>query len=322
MTTQNLYYFIEITKDMHLPSTAARLFVSQQSLSGHIRRLENHFGVVLFERKHNLVLTPEGEVLLREAKLILDAEQRLLEQFRHNDQLQTIRLACHTARTQSYLPDALLNMSLTYPSVEVNCFDAEQVDIDRMFVNQELDIAIGSMPEDFPGRKSIKLGSTPGRILIAESLLKKHLGADTEAFILRAHNGLDVADIPTQVPIVQSSIANGISWVCKYVPELRQRPLAGRVSTNSRIQMQLHLEACRKGIAMLFVSEMYLRYLKQSLSSDQLDHILIFPHLYHGEVLMRDEYLTYNANLEHIPSFRFFIQCLKESFARMTESDR
>ena len=95
MTIQNLVTFIEITKDMNLCTTAERLFTTQQSLSGHIRRLEKHYGVSLFKRSPRLSLTKAGKSLLREATVITEAENRLKTEFsaiKHREE-RNIRIA-------------------------------------------------------------------------------------------------------------------------------------------------------------------------------------------------------------------------------------
>ena len=45
MDTLSLYYFSELAKDLHITRTANRLFISQQTLSNHIMRLEEYYGV-------------------------------------------------------------------------------------------------------------------------------------------------------------------------------------------------------------------------------------------------------------------------------------
>ena len=47
----SLYYFSELAKDLHMTRTANRLFISQQTLSNHIKRLEESLNCGLFERK-------------------------------------------------------------------------------------------------------------------------------------------------------------------------------------------------------------------------------------------------------------------------------
>ena len=41
----SLYYFSELAKDLHMTRTANRLFISQQTLSNHIKRLEDSLDV-------------------------------------------------------------------------------------------------------------------------------------------------------------------------------------------------------------------------------------------------------------------------------------
>lgn len=60
MNLQSLYYFSELAKTLHMTQTAERSFISQQNLSNHIQRLENYYGVKLFERKPRLQLTYAG----------------------------------------------------------------------------------------------------------------------------------------------------------------------------------------------------------------------------------------------------------------------
>lgn len=64
----SLYYFNELTKDLNVTKTAARLFISQQTLSNHIMRVETEFKTKLFYRKPKLMLTDAGREMLTFAK--------------------------------------------------------------------------------------------------------------------------------------------------------------------------------------------------------------------------------------------------------------
>ena len=46
----SLYYFQELSKDLNMTKTAERLYISQQTLSNHIQRLEQYYGTKLFYR--------------------------------------------------------------------------------------------------------------------------------------------------------------------------------------------------------------------------------------------------------------------------------
>ena len=60
MNIKSIEYFLRTVEEMNITKAADRLFISQQALSSHIRRLEDEYHVRLFERKPCLHLTPEG----------------------------------------------------------------------------------------------------------------------------------------------------------------------------------------------------------------------------------------------------------------------
>ena len=53
----SLHYFQELSKDLNMTKTAERLYISQQTLSNHIQRLEQYYNAPLFYRKPSLSLT-------------------------------------------------------------------------------------------------------------------------------------------------------------------------------------------------------------------------------------------------------------------------
>jgi len=60
----SLHYFQELSKDLNMTKTAERLYISQQTLSNHIQRLEQYYNAPLFYRKPSLSLTCAGEFVL------------------------------------------------------------------------------------------------------------------------------------------------------------------------------------------------------------------------------------------------------------------
>lgn len=65
MNLRDLKYFLALAETRHFGQAAARHFVSQPTLSGQIRKLEEELGGALFERsKKSVVITPLGALLL------------------------------------------------------------------------------------------------------------------------------------------------------------------------------------------------------------------------------------------------------------------
>ncbi|MGD8711638.1 MAG: LysR family transcriptional regulator, partial [Thiohalophilus sp.] len=50
MNIRDLQYIIAVAETRHFGKAAERCFVSQPTLSGQIKKLEEHLGVAIFER--------------------------------------------------------------------------------------------------------------------------------------------------------------------------------------------------------------------------------------------------------------------------------
>ena len=71
----NWKYFVVAAEELNFTRAAKKLYISQQSLSNYIAKLESEVGIELFNRKNALTLTAAGESLYYNAKQILAIEE-------------------------------------------------------------------------------------------------------------------------------------------------------------------------------------------------------------------------------------------------------
>ncbi len=73
MNLRDLSYIIAVADTRHFGKAAQRCFVSQPTLSGQIRKLEDELGVTIFERTNRSVrVTTVGEEILRHARQMME----------------------------------------------------------------------------------------------------------------------------------------------------------------------------------------------------------------------------------------------------------
>lgn len=73
MDIRQLNYLVVLAREKHFTRAAAVCGVSQPTLSGRIRQLEEEFGIPIVKRGHRFHgLTPEGEQIVKRATAILD----------------------------------------------------------------------------------------------------------------------------------------------------------------------------------------------------------------------------------------------------------
>jgi len=70
---RDLKYLVAVADLRHFGKAAEACFVSQPTLSGQLKKLEEELGVVLFERSARSVMpTPVGEQIIEQARRLLD----------------------------------------------------------------------------------------------------------------------------------------------------------------------------------------------------------------------------------------------------------
>lgn len=126
MNLRDLAYLVAAAETEHFGQAAARCHVSQPTLSGQIRKLEDTLGVALFERSHRtVVLTDVGRDISIHARGILDQVRQLqaVAQSRQNPLAGDIRIGIIPTLCAYLLPHLIQPLRDRYPDLQPSFFE-------------------------------------------------------------------------------------------------------------------------------------------------------------------------------------------------------
>ena len=110
MDTMRLY--CEVARHQSFSKAAAALGLTQSAISQRIGALEKELDIVLFDRSvRPLALTPQGEVFLKEAKMLVDRYDKLVHKV---TQMQTLPQIPSRASDQDDLSNQLPQIKKYY----------------------------------------------------------------------------------------------------------------------------------------------------------------------------------------------------------------
>lgn len=143
MVDNRLYSLIQIVETGSYTKAADRLSMSQPAVSQHIRNLEEHLGVVIFERSHNRFhLTPEGEIVVKYARRMLALESNLRQALKsEREQIRSLTIGItHTAESSAII-EALAAYTSSFENLNLKILTNTTDNLYTMLKNYELDFA-------------------------------------------------------------------------------------------------------------------------------------------------------------------------------------
>lgn len=152
MNFTNLEYFLLLAKELNFTKAANKLYISQQSLSAHIAKLEKYLDVKLFDRNNPITLTPAGKCLYIRAKEIFEIKNSLeleIENIKNNI-VDELTIGATISRGPLLLPLIIKKFQEEYPLTKINIFQENS--------SKKLEIAL------YKGIVDIILGFTPSDI--------------------------------------------------------------------------------------------------------------------------------------------------------------
>ena len=122
METSMIMEFLELVKEQSYIAAADKLFISQPTLSRHIKKLEEDLGYVLVDRNaRKFQITPEGEVFLPYAKRIVELEAESIKAIakQENADIPVLRIGTIPSMVPYGITDLLADFHTRFPNIDL-----------------------------------------------------------------------------------------------------------------------------------------------------------------------------------------------------------
>ena len=223
MDIRQLQYLAALAREKHFTRAAAACNVTQPTLSGRIRQLEQELGVPIVERGQRYIgLTPEGERVLKWTHLILDNWNSLqgeLSQIKGKSRELVGRIVLGVIPSALPMVSSLTQaMNARHPSVDFTVLSHSSVDIIRGLNDFSLDAGI------------TYLDNEP-----VEGLLAKELYTEAYALFMPAGHELAARKSVTWAEAAQQKL-------CLLTPNMQNRRIIDRAFRAAKVQPTARLE--------------------------------------------------------------------------------
>jgi LysR family hydrogen peroxide-inducible transcriptional activator len=169
LSLRDLQYAVTVAELRHFGRAADQCGVSQAGLSEQVRKLEGLLGVTLFERTtRRIMVTPEGEVLLRQARDVLSTARLLLEtaQRRSGPLDGVMRIGVIATLGPYYVPGLLREVRTSFPRLELRLEEGRTTSLVQAVQASELDMVLLALPLSAEGIVTTPLFFEPFRAVL------------------------------------------------------------------------------------------------------------------------------------------------------------
>lgn len=191
MNIRDLEYLVALAEHKHFRRAADSCHVSQPTLSGQIRKLEDELGIILLERTSRKVLfTQSGMLLVDQAKTVLREVKLLREMASNQGKEMTGPLHIGVIPTVGpyLLPHIVPVLKQTFPDLELFLYEAQTHQLLEHLETGKLDCAIAATVPETEAFIEVPLFNEKMLLAISE----QHPWANSKSVKLDELNGSEV----------------------------------------------------------------------------------------------------------------------------------
>lgn len=145
MDLDQIKTFDRIAQDLSFTKAAARLNVTQATVSMRMRALEDLLGVPLFHRGRKVALTDQGMTFLPYARRILSAAQEAREALRRSERGR-VAIVSLRSLVSPLITDSLVRFQDRHPNVDVIVHEGQHRHLISMLHEREAELGVIAWP--------------------------------------------------------------------------------------------------------------------------------------------------------------------------------
>lgn len=192
MNTKQLEYALTLAQTRNFSQAAAKLNMSQPTLSKQIRALEEELGVQLFDRSSvPLTLTGAGECFIQEVRDMLQKENRLrslMSNFKDGNRGRLV-IGISPFRCSYLIPGIVRKLRDEFPGLQIILKEAGSTELHRGASEGDFDLTIMNLPVDEALLSTRLLKPESLMIAIPERFLSE-VPSDTDTLSLAQCNNI------------------------------------------------------------------------------------------------------------------------------------
>ncbi len=266
--------FIAVADEKSISVAAQHLFISQQSLSKQIAKLEEELGTQLFVRSRPLGLTRDGLQFLRVAKEILHLRQQYEENTRRcSTGSQYIHMGIEHTVARSVLPYVLPVYLREHPETYVKMNEASPEVLQKAVTHDGVDLVVGSIISTPESYETVELCRKEQLLVVPRGIMRELAGDSCDS---TAESFAQCADLRyfEKAPFIkippQSSGGRALASYLKYY-DMNPRFVCELTNMENAFQL------ANSGLGVLVYPRIFWDLVSRELQNDYLKKIYVFP---------------------------------------------
>lgn len=266
--------FIAVAEEGSFSTAAKHLFLSQQSLSKQIAKLESELGTELLVRSRPLRLTQNGKLFLQTAKEMVKLKQEFDETCgARRSGVESVRLGIEHTVARAILPRVLPRYMAAHPEVYVRISEESPEELEKAVSHEGIDLVIGSISNPPSTYKTVELCRKEQLLVVPKRLMHELAGDRYEQLCAEFSGGVDLRFFEKTPFIRQPRNSSGGRSLMNYLKYYDVSPDFVCELTNVENAFQLALS----GVGVLVYAKIFWDMIDPALQEDYRKLIDLFP---------------------------------------------